>query len=472
MTPPTITAQSPDQGSLVEVTAVPAITFSEPMDPATLNGGTIKLKVFGTNTDVPSTLLYDPATYAVSLNPVGGLAYSSHYYLYVSGAKDVAGNTESTSYLVGDQASHDFYTVANPADVTPPSVTAQSPANGTTNVAVTSTPTLTFSEAMDSATLNGGTIKLKAVTDGATVPVVINYNPSSFVVTLTPVSNLAFSTSYFLYALGAKDIAGNTMTSYVTTSTQSFTTAANTADLTPPTASLTTPAASSTNVSTGVSPTLTFSEAVDPATLNGGTIKLKAVSDGSEVSSVLLYNPASHVVTIDPVSNLLPNTYYFVYASGTKDIAGNFMTPYVTTSTQQFLTANDATTLSVTSISPVNTYATAGGGFASGWSWTFYITASSTQTAFSMKLSDFLGTTDSIAAASNIRYYSAQSSDFYDASHARLITAANTYSSPITLSGDLDATAPGRQIAVTVEMQVPVGAAGGNYGGSYGVRTQ
>ena len=586
VTPPTITAQSPDQGSLVEVTAVPAITFSEPMDPATLNGGTIKLKVFGTNTDVPSTLLYDPATYAVSLNPVGGLAYSSHYYLYVSGAKDVAGNTESTSYLVGDQASHDFYTVANPADVTPPSVTAQSPANGTTNVAVTSTPTLTFSEAMDpatlnggtiklkavtdgatvpvvinynpssfvvtltpvsrlanstsyflyasgtkdiagnfqtpyvttstqsfttsndgadvtppsvtaqsptngttnvavtstptltfseamdSATLNGGTIKLKAVTDGATVPVVINYNPSSFVVTLTPVSNLAFSTSYFLYALGAKDIAGNTMTSYVTTSTQSFTTAANTADLTPPTASLTTPAASSTNVSTGVSPTLTFSEAVDPATLNGGTIKLKAVSDGSEVSSVLLYNPASHVVTIDPVSNLLPNTYYFVYASGTKDIAGNFMTPYVTTSTQQFLTANDATTLSVTSISPVNTYATAGGGFASGWSWTFYITASSTQTAFSMKLSDFLGTTDSIAAASNIRYYSAQSSDFYDASHARLITAANTYSSPITLSGDLDATAPGRQIAVTVEMQVPVGAAGGNYGGSYGVRTQ
>src|ERR1035437_5614910 len=79
--------------------------------------------------------------------------------------------------------------------------------------------------------------------------------------------------------------------------------------------------------------------------------------------------------------------------------------------------------LGTTQVTAVQTFATAGGGFANGWKWVFDVTVPANETVLKMKFADFIGTTDSIPAAGNIRFYSNQS------------TNASASTSAITISG-------------------------------------
>ena len=91
-------------------------------------------------------------------------------------------------------------------DTTPPSVTAQVPAAGSSGVAVTTPVSATFSEPVTSASI---TMTLKDP-GGVTVPTTFAYNAGT--ATLTPNSQLAYSTAYTATVSGAQDAAGNTMT--------------------------------------------------------------------------------------------------------------------------------------------------------------------------------------------------------------------------------------------------------------------
>ena len=108
------------------------------------------------------------------------------------------------------------FTTAGAPDTTPPTVTSRSPASGATNVAVNTTVSGTFSEAVQSSTL---VLKNSA---GTAVAGSVAYNSSTYVVTLTPSAALAYSTTYTATLSGAKDQAGNTMSPV----SWSFTTAA------------------------------------------------------------------------------------------------------------------------------------------------------------------------------------------------------------------------------------------------------
>lgn len=126
--------------------------------------------------------------------------------------------------------------------------------------------------------------------------------------------------------------------------------------------------------------------------------------------------------------------------------------------------------LSVTTIDPVDTTATAGGGFSSGWSWTFHVTVPSNEDSLSMKFSDWSNSNgvDTIATANNMRISSPQA----NSSSTVMLTAADTYSAPLTLTGDADSNTPGRQVEIKVEMQVPSNAVNGSYTANYGVKTE
>ena len=52
-------------------------------------------------------------------------------------------------------------TYASGLDTTPPTVSSMSPANGATSVAITTTVTATFSEAMNAATINTSSFELR-----------------------------------------------------------------------------------------------------------------------------------------------------------------------------------------------------------------------------------------------------------------------------------------------------------------------
>ena len=171
----------------------------------------------------------------------------------------------------------------------------------------------------------------------------------------------------------------------------------------------------------------------------------------------------SHSVTIIGLDS--QTTYHFRVISSDAD--GNT----TTSGDNVFDTIFDDSTaiLEVTNISAIKTFATADDTYPNGWSWIFYITVPTIETEFAMKFADFISGANTIAATDNIRYYTPQSSEAADDTDAVTITGADTYPGAITLDSDLDDGEPGRQIAVTVEMKVPAGSAGGSYSAQYGV---
>jgi hypothetical protein len=130
-------------------------------------------------------------------------------------------------------------------------------------------------------------------------------------------------------------------------------------------------------------------------------------------------------------------------------------------------TVSDAV-LSVTSITPVNTVAAADGTFDHGWKWIFNITAPSNETRLSMKFGDWLNTSSgTIPTAGNMRISSSQASS----ADPVMITSSGAYSTALTLTADRDSTAAGRQVQVTVEVNIPSGTANGSYSTTYGVQS-
>ncbi|MDF2388987.1 DUF4082 domain-containing protein, partial [Nostoc ellipsosporum NOK] len=144
--------------------------------------------------------------------------------VYNYGASSFPNNTFQASNYWVDVV---FVTSTGP-DTTPPTVTSASPNGGATAVSTSTTVTVTFNEAMDSATINSNTFELR---DSSNTPVAatINYNTANRTVTLTPTSPLANSTAYTVTVKGGgsdprvKDLAGNALAANFT---RSFTTVA------------------------------------------------------------------------------------------------------------------------------------------------------------------------------------------------------------------------------------------------------
>ena len=109
-------------------------------------------------------------------------------------------------------------------DNTPPTVTTVSPANGATNVVVSSAISANFSEAINGSTVTGTTFQLK---DPGNNVITASLTTSSSQATLTPTSPLANGTTYTVTlkggSTGIKDVAGNALTNDYS---WSFTTAA------------------------------------------------------------------------------------------------------------------------------------------------------------------------------------------------------------------------------------------------------
>ena len=103
--------------------------------------------------------------------------------------------------------------------------------------------------------------------------------------------------------------------------TWSFTT--DTPDTTSPTVTGRTPAVGATGVALGVSPTATFSEAVQQATI---TLELRGPGN-TLVPATMTYDAPTRIATLDPSGSLASNTTYTVNLSGARDASGNQMQP-------------------------------------------------------------------------------------------------------------------------------------------------
>jgi hypothetical protein len=96
-----------------------------------------------------------------------------------------------------------------------------------------------------------------------------------------------------------------------------------TLDTTPPEVLSSYPTDNSINVPVDIQPTLTFSEALNPSTINGG-IELRDYDTNTKVTATLSLSVGDTVVTFHPTSLLSPNKQYFFFVgTGVKDVAGN-----------------------------------------------------------------------------------------------------------------------------------------------------
>lgn len=116
-------------------------------------------------------------------------------------------------------------TTPNPPAPAPPppasfSVTAVTPASGTTGVATNATIQITFSSAADTSTVNATNIQVSAA---KAVAGTVTYNASTDTATFTPSAALANGTSYTVTVSGVTSSAGTALAS---TFTSTFTTVA------------------------------------------------------------------------------------------------------------------------------------------------------------------------------------------------------------------------------------------------------
>ena len=153
-----------------------------------------------------------------------GEAGGNGLYRYGAGGGFPSSTYQASNYWVDVV----FTTAGVAPDLTPPTVTASTPAGSATAVPTSATVTATFSEALDVATINSSTFELRAP-GNALVPATVTYSPGTSTATLTPVAPLSPATVYTATLRGGttdprvKDVAGNALAASLG---WSFTTAA------------------------------------------------------------------------------------------------------------------------------------------------------------------------------------------------------------------------------------------------------
>src|SRR5205814_311869 len=173
-----------------------------------------------------------------------------------------------------------------------------------------------FSAAMDPLTISTATFTLRQGTTA--VAGTVTY--AGVTATFNPLNNLAPGATYTAtITTGARDLAGNAI---AIDFGWSFTTGA-TPDTIAPTVNATVPADAAAAVPINQTINATFNEAMDPLTISTASLRLTGPG-GTAVTGTVAYDVPSRIATLNPISNLAPNTVYTAtITSGARDLAGN-----------------------------------------------------------------------------------------------------------------------------------------------------
>jgi methionine-rich copper-binding protein CopC len=320
-TPPTMVASQPnDLMTGVATTVGFTVTFSEPMNPASV-----------TVTSVPAVTLGTPSWASnnteLSVSPLMPLAATTPYQVTLTG-NDASGNPLAAG-------THFAFTTAMAPDLTPPVLNSSIPTADAGNVAITTALSLTFSEPMNVNSLN---LALAPDSDRG-VPTWTNGDRTA--TWSAPAADWASSTNYAITISGT-DVAGNPLGP----TTLAFTTATP-ADITPPTVVSSVPEQGNTGVPQNTTIEINFSEPVNQtATESAFSIP--------GVTCAFTWNAARTLMVCRPTVLLLSaHTYQVTLGTGAVDDAGN---PLAAAWNISFTTASmpDLTPPTVTATVPLN----------------------------------------------------------------------------------------------------------------------
>jgi hypothetical protein len=309
--PPAVTAVVPvNTATGVPIGQTLTATFNEAMLCSTLASPATTFRVTGPGTTAVAGTVSCTGAVA-TFTPGSSLALNTVYTATITtGAQSLAGTPLASNYV---------WTFRTVPATTPPTVISTVPTNGATGIPINQILTATFSEAMSPATISSTTFTLKA-TAGASVTGTVTYVPAGSVATFAPAASLASNTAYTAtITTGVMDLNGTAMTvNYVwtfTTATIPVTTA--------PTVTSTIPANLATLVPLNQIVSATFSKAMNPATINGGTFTLTGPGT-TAVTGLVAYAAVGNTLVFTPTANLAPSTLFTAtITTGVTDLAGN-----------------------------------------------------------------------------------------------------------------------------------------------------
>jgi|HubBroStandDraft_6_1064221.scaffolds.fasta_scaffold00044_33 hypothetical protein len=205
----------------------------------------------------------------------------------------------------------------NPALATP-TVTSVSPLSGAAGACPNTIITASFSVAMNPATINTTTFTLAAGT--TSVAGAVTYSASSNTAAFTPSSALALDTLYTAtITTGATDAYGVALASNFA---WTFTTGDTVCQSGPPAVISAAPANGAIGVCENTVVVATFSEAMNPSTIDTTTFTLAAGT--TFVAGAVTYDASSYAATFTPTNPLALNTLYTAtITTGAQDPSGN-----------------------------------------------------------------------------------------------------------------------------------------------------
>ena len=197
-----------------------------------------------------------------------------------------------------------------------PTAAPVAPLSGAASACPSTTVTASFSVAMNPATINGTSFTLLGP-GGTAVGGVVSYDAASNTATFTPTNALALSTPYTAtITTGVTDVYGLALANNFA---WTFTTGAN--PCASPTVISETPADGAIGVCPSTVVTAIFSEAMNPATINGTTFTLTGPGT-TAVTGTVSY--AGSTAAFTPSTALALNTIYTaMITTGAQDTFGN-----------------------------------------------------------------------------------------------------------------------------------------------------
>ena len=340
-TPPSVVSSIPLNGATgVPLNQTLGAVFDQAMNPATLNGTTFTVNS-SLGTVVSGTVAYIAGENTATFTPSSALLPNTTYVATIkTGAQNTTGTGLAGNYVWA------FRTVPAP---TPPTVISTTPANSAASVPINQKILATFSEAMDSGTINESTFTLTAP-GAVAVAGTVTYLAAGSIATFSPNTDLTPNTTYVAtITTDAKDLLGIAISNnYVWT----FTTL-SAGDTTKPSVISTVPLNSSTGVAFNTAITATFSEAMDPTTITSSTFTVTGPGIIPVVGAVT-YAAIGNTATFTPTASLAPATLFTAtITTEAADLAGNTIaTSYVWTFTTGAIP--DTTSPTITLTTPVS----------------------------------------------------------------------------------------------------------------------
>ena len=305
-TPPVVTSVTPPQGATAVGQNTPVIlTFSKPLNPATVNATNFHLFNGSTAIATGVTRSSDDRTITLTATLPSGALIN---VVVTTGVTDLVGNALATAF-------NSSFTAETTPPATRPSVVTMRPGSGATGVPVNSPITLILSEPMNPATISGA---LNVAQNGVLVAGTTQLDATGQTIVFTPSGPFANGALVQVFlSTAATDTFGNPLNNF----TGQFTVAANLAGVAPTVVSVNPTNESTINVLNPVI-LVQFTKPINLATVTSSTFYVKQ-SDSVVINGTLsLFDPYTIQFVPNPTT-LSAGPYYRInMTNGIQDTSG------------------------------------------------------------------------------------------------------------------------------------------------------